>query len=378
MAERAFIFERPRIGVEDPEEPGRVGAGLVLQSLTMTAVPNLPRTPIRSNGRLASVGVTGGKESTAITAEGPLTFTDIGFLFSSILCKPVVTGAGNAKTATWIPDPENPNELANYTVEGGSSAGSMVTDGVHFNDLTLSFSANPGDTATISASGMGKAYDEGNDLTEVTVDVPLEPVSMEQVCVRVADTVAGLAQPAALLKRLVSANLAFSGRQSELFTIDCTEPSFSTALERFFEKTAQIVVMQDAQGIALMNRMRNKAIYWVQYQAIGRQINGTDPAKYFTLTLTFPVFGSGTDRSEQNDMFAATYDMELAYIKDDIFGAGKGGFIKAELQTLTTTITQFTTASALAPVDDIPTDGPGLHIVATPENLQESQEPVTP
>jgi hypothetical protein len=348
MAERASIFELPRIGVETtPGTP--VAANLVLRSLTVTPTPVIPRNPIRASGNMAAVGFTGGKQHTEFGVEGPLTYTDSAFLFNSILGAPTSTTASGQTTITWRPLPQGINTLRTYTFEMGSAAGTAGFSGAFLTDLGISITR---EGATISGSGLGKIYQEGITLTPNPADVVLEPVSPEQVSVFAAASRLGLDQTGARLKRCLSANLNLAGRQSALFTLDDSEQSFSASVERYFDKTAQIVVEQDSQGSALMGSLKSNEVVWIRYVAIGREI-GT--GVNYEMRITFPAFIKSTSRGDTDDIYAGTYDLEPVYV-DDAFGSGLDGYLEVVLKTKAATATQAST------VGSAPSSGNGVQL----------------
>jgi hypothetical protein len=335
MAERASIFEKPRLGLEStPGTP--VAANLVLRSLTIQPTPVIPRNPIRASGNMAATGMTSGKEHTTFTVEGPLTYTDSAFLFNSVLGAPISNTASGVTTLTWLPNAEAANTLRTYTVEVGSGNGSAGFAGAFLTDLSISIDK---DNANVSGSGLGRVFQEGITLTSSTTDVALEPVSSNQVSVFVASTLAALDEPEARMKRCLSANFGLQGRQTPIFTLDDTEQSFSASVERFYDKTAQIVVEQDSQGNGLMGSLKRNDVFFVRYIARGREIT---TGQRLELHVTFPCQISSTSRGDQDDIYAGTYDL-MSIFQSNAFGSGKHGYVEVVLKTIAATATQAST-----------------------------------
>jgi hypothetical protein len=172
---------------------------------------------------------------------------------------------------------------------------------------------------------MGRAYAEGIVLTANPADVPLLPVSVDTVDVFVADTVAGLANAGARLKRCVSASLSLPERMNGVFTIDSTEASMSDTVEKRMSPTAQIVVEQDSQGNAMMQRMRDRKVFFLRlYMKSNVVVSG---ATNYDLQITCPCFVNATQRGDQDDLYAGTYDLTLCY------ESGFAGWIEAVMKT---------------------------------------------
>jgi hypothetical protein len=342
MAERATVFERPRVGVESIASPGTaVAADKVLQSLTITPQPQLVRNAVKANGNKAAVAVTTAKEHTDWQFEAPLTYTDAAYILASGFCKPTSTSpAAGVSEMVFRPKATDPDDLQTFTFEVGSSAGACRFAGAFVSDLTVAFSRNE---AKISGSGMGRRYDEGITLTANPVDVPLIVADPDTVSIYVSDTLAGLSNANARLKRCVSANFSMQGRQTPIFTLDDSEMSFSASVERR-ETTyaAEIVCMQDSQADAIMARMRGKSVFWVRMEAVGATISGSNKFKF---TLTFPCFVNATQRGDTDDIYAGTYSLTPVY-NASAFGASTPGFIEARIVVPTAQATQVATANA--------------------------------
>ena len=338
MSERASIFEKPRIGVEStPGTP--VAANLVLKSLTITPTPVIPREAIYVAGNMASVGQTGGKEYTDFSIDAPLTYSDTPFFFNSILCAPTSATTSGVTTLTWRPDAEGANSLRTYTVEVGSGSGSAGFAGAFLTDLSVSIDKS---SVKITGKGMGKSYQEGITLTVNPSDVILEPASSNQVSVFVAQTLAGLDDPSARMKRCLSASFSMAGRQSALMVLDDTEQSYSASVERRFDKSAQIVVEQDSQGSGLMGALKSASLFWVRYICKGREITTGNP---LTLQITFPAQIKSTSRQDNDDVFCSTWDMEPTSVTG-AFATGKSAYVEVLMKVAAATATQANTAGS--------------------------------
>ena len=370
MSERASIFERPRIGVENTATPGTpVAANLVLRTMTVAPTPMIPRNAIRASGNMASVGMTTGKEHTEFSIDGPLSYTESAFLFASILGAPTSVTASGVTTLTYLPNAESANVLRTYTFEcGAAGTGAAGWSGAFLTDLSISIDTNE---AKVSGKGLGQVYQDPITLSASSTDVAIEPASSNQISVFAAATLVGLDSPDARLKRCLSANFSMAGRQSALFTLDDTQQSFSASAERFFDKSAQIVVEQDGQGATLMGALKNNAIIYVRYIAKGREISTGNP---LLLQITFPCQIKNTGRQDTNDVYAGTYDLEPTFVTN-AFGPGKSGYVEVVLKTIAATATQAAT------VGSAPAGNTGVRPVADITQytaLPATAQPVTP
>lgn len=315
MSERASVFEKPRLGVEAAASPGvPVPANLILQSLTLTPKPVLVRNPIKAAGMARPVGVTSAKGHTEFSYDASLCYNDAAILLSSILCRPTAsTVASGVSSLTFKPVPDAANTLSTFTIENGSPNGASRFPGAWINDATISFSKNE---AKLSGNGMGRRLDDAITLTASPTNVALVPVEPDTVEIRVADTYAHLSDSAYKLTRCASASWSLTGRQTGIVTLDPAQGSFSASVERAHDMAAQIVLHLDSQGIAMMDRYRGKDIFWVRIIATGPEITSGHP---YSLQISFPCYVNQNQRSDVDDAYAGTFDLEPIAVKDGSF-----------------------------------------------------------
>ena len=342
MAERASVFEKPRFGVEDTANPGApVAATKILQSLTVEPTPQLPRDPIKAAGKKRPVGVTSRKQWTDLSFSASTAYQDGAYLLNGACCiasVAAISGAAGCSRLTWLQSGDSADTMATYTIEMGSSVGTARVPGVRVTDIAFNFTPKE---AKITAKGIGKRYDENITLTANPSNVPLIAISPDTVSVYVADTLAGLDDASARMKRLVSASWGQSGKQGPIFTLDDTEASFSGTVERAFDMAAQIVVEQDSQGLAVMNKMRAKSLFYTRIECIGQDIISGTP---YRLRITFISFVSKTQRGDTDDLYTGTFDLEPCEVVD-AFGSGKSGHTLIEMDVPTTFASGMATAN---------------------------------
>ena len=327
----ASAFLRPRWGLEATPGNNAV-ADRCLQSFeNFTATPKLPRTAVKAAGTLAAAGVYGAKDHTEWNGDGVLAYNDITHMLASALCRPVISlVTAGVVDLVYRPNRADPNAIQTFTVEcGGTSTGSTAYTFSHafVNDLSFSFDKNK---ASFSASGMGgQFYEDGVALSSPINNVPQVSIEPDTVNVYVADTLAGLSLPAAKLSRCIAASWAMSGRQTPIFTLDDAVGSYSTIVERKDTSFGgSITVANDSEGMAIMNRMRLKSVFFVRFEATGRDIIAANPYRF---THTFPCFINETQRSDNDDLYVGEYQLTNVFL-DLAFGAGQSGFVETRVR----------------------------------------------
>lgn len=152
MTERASIFETIQIGAETT--PGTAVAALKrLQGLTVEPGIKSEVDTYRPTGVKFPTVSAQAKEWVEATLGGPLTYTDIVYLLSSVIKTVTPSAAGAVYTWLFSPDSNSPDTAKTYTIEQGSSlrahrfAYGLVTG------LTLNFSR---DECTVDGSMIGQ------------------------------------------------------------------------------------------------------------------------------------------------------------------------------------------------------------------------------
>jgi len=124
-AERAHVFQGTQIGVESTKGTV-VAASKRLLDTQFAMSPMTPVKPFRPQGSKAPTTATREKEWTEGTLDGPLSYNDIIYLMSGVLCSSsgpsTPTGATNLRRWTWLPSNFSPDNYVTYTIETGSTA----------------------------------------------------------------------------------------------------------------------------------------------------------------------------------------------------------------------------------------------------------------
>jgi len=346
MSARSFVFEKPRIGLEDITTPGvPVRTDMVFLPMTIIATPNLPRNIVKASGNKFGVATVAGKEWTSFTYDMPATYNELAFVLANVFCVPTSVGG----LLSYRIDATNPSPMRTWTIEAGSTAGAARFPGAYLDDISFSFTEKE---AKVSGKGMAQVFTDVNVLlTASPTAIPLVPIDMDAVSIYVADTYAGLSAGSARLKLCKSATFSLAGRQTAIFTLDDSAPSYSTTVEKKDTTyQAQIVLAQDSQGDALMARMRARNVpFFVKYEAIG--------AGGRRFMLAFACYITATQRGDVDDLYAGTYDLTLCFV-DGTALAGGAGSVYAEITTADTVTTLKVMSTGVTNTTLSPTVGP--------------------
>lgn len=291
MPERTSLYQVAQFGVESTPGTG-VATTKQLLSLTIDVDPQIEVSTYRPSGYAVATVAALNKEWVEAGISGPITYTDIVYLLSSILKTGVVTGAGNAKTWTFEPVVTAVNTPVTYTIEyGGAQRAHEFYYGL-LRDLTLNFSH---DECTLDGVFLGTALADGITMTAGNTAVALVPVLPTQVSVKLAATAAGLSGASAST-RVLSASLSIANRYDLVWVLNAANSSYVAHVD--VEPTIEMKLMMEADsaGMALLTTLRSATTQFVRVEAVGAAISG---GGNYTLTCDFA--GKLSDASEFRD-----------------------------------------------------------------------------
>ena len=306
MTERTSLYQVAQFGVESTPGTG-VATTKQLLSLQIDVDPQIEVSTYRPSGYAVPTVAALNKESIEASISGPITYTDIVYLLSSILKTGVVTGAGNAKTWTFEPTVNAANTPITYTIEhGGGQRAHKFTYGL-LRDLTLNFSRNE---CTLDGVFLGTSLSDNITMTAGNTAVALAPVLPTQVSVKLAASAAGLSGASAST-RVLSASLAISNRYNLVWALNAANGSYVAHVD--VEPTIELKLMMeaDAEGMALLTTLRAATTQFARVQAVGASISG---GGNYTLTCDFA--GKLSDASEFRDedgVYAIEWTLKNAY-----------------------------------------------------------------
>ena len=305
MAEIASIFQLVQLGIETV--PGTaVAATKKLASLLIEPQIKSEIQKYRGTGYKFPAIASMAKEWVEADLSGPITYTEIIYLLSSILGTTTPTAGTTDQTWVFNIDPDGADTPKTYTVEWGDATRALEFDYGLVNALTLSFSR---DACELSGTMLGSAITDSITMTAGTTDVALIPVIPTQVSVKVSDTQAGLTGASALT-RVVSAEWALSDRFNPAYFLDGST-DWAAAVETEPTLGVKLKMEKDAAGMGLLTNMRAGSTKFVRIEGIGNIITGAIP---YTLTIDTACKVTGEPTfSDEDGIQCIEWDMEGFY-----------------------------------------------------------------
>lgn len=273
MAERTTVTELVQIGVESTSGTA-VAASKQLPSLTIDGAIKTNIDSFRPLGNKFSTINAQGKEWVEAKVGGEPTYSEMHYMFSSLLnyAAPAQVGATTAYTWTHAPSSTSPDTVKTYTVERGSSVrASKFAYGI-VSDLTLS-----GDRDNIDLSGMmlGQLLSDGITLTSSGSVTALEQIPMlpKEFSIYADTTAAGLG--GTQLTRVLKWSYGVSGRFNPLWVVDASKTSWVTHVEGPPTAQVKLLVEADAAGMAFRANAQSGASTFIRILGTSGQNAGT-------------------------------------------------------------------------------------------------------
>lgn len=300
MAERSTISQAVQIGVETT--PGTaVAANKRLGSIGFNLAPKVEINAQRPIGqKYANLQILG-KEWSEASLEGAPAYTELPYIFSSLMSAATITsimdGATDTTGRTWAFDSNafGADTPKTYTVEQGSSVRAHRASNVIISDATLNFSRSE---VTIEGTAIAKAIEDNVSLTAAPTMLAQIPVRPTEVSFYLDDTAASLG--GTKLTRALSGSFELSSRFGPLWVVDAAQSSFVTTIETEPGCTFKIMQEADAQGMESLTSMRNGETKFLRIEAIG-PIVYDENAVLVRHRLRLDVAGQVSDVSEFSD-----------------------------------------------------------------------------
>ena len=279
MPELASIYQICNIGLETT--PGTaVAANKRLSGLMIDPQPKTAIKRYRGTGYKFGTVAALNKEWVEASLSGPITYTEIVYLLSSLLDVATIAtpgGGTNSRSWTFAPDSVAADAPKTFTVEIGDATRAQEFAYGLVKDLTLSFSREGNE---LSGTMLGNSLVDGITLTGSPTAIALMPVLPTQITVKLADTAAGL-PGASALTRAVSAEWSMAKRYSPAFFLDAAT-SWGVHVE--VEPTAKmkLKVEADSVGMGLLTQMRAGSTKFMRIGSTGSIIEGAIP---YSLTI---------------------------------------------------------------------------------------------
>lgn len=274
MAERSTISQAVQIGVE--ATPGTaVTATRRLGSIGVEVGAQIDTTPQRPNGqKYANLQVLG-KEWGEASLSGAPAYTELPYLFSSLLSTPTVTPVLDGATPTgahlWTFDSasftaDNPKT---YTIEQGDSARAHRVTYALLQALTMEWSRNE---VSLDGTMVTRRLEDGITMTPGGVMLPQVPVRPSELSVYMDAAATDLGTTK--MTRTISGEWSVGSRYEPVWVVDAALPSFAAHVES--EPDASFTLMQqaNAQGMESLVAMRGGATRFCRLEAVGPIIAG--------------------------------------------------------------------------------------------------------
>lgn len=274
MVERATIFQGVQLGVETV--PGTAVAAnkkLLATSFMFSPAPEV--SFFRPNGNKFNTIASLDFEMTEGDIEGQMSYTDLTYLFSSLITTDTPAASGTTGQE-WVftSDSDGPDTPKTYTIEQGSSVRAQEAAHGIITGLTLTWS---NDGTEVGGTWIGKAISDGITMTAAPTEIALQPVLRTETLVYIEDDPDDL-DAATPLARLLSIEWSLTDRFAPIRVINGTS-TFPAVIES--EPTGEItfMVQADDEGMGFLPDLRAGTTKFVRIQAIGPQI-GAGPATY--------------------------------------------------------------------------------------------------
>lgn len=289
MAERSSLNQVVQIGVETV--PGTaVAANKRLQSIGIEPSVSVDMDTFRPSGQKYAAITTLGKEWTEAPISGRASYTELVYLLSSVVNTAVITTpAGGTTSREWVFTSSSTADDTpkTFTIEHGSGVRADKFAYGLITELGMTFNR---DAIEVSGSLLGRAITDNIVMTASPTVIDLVPIIPTEVTVYLDDTAAGLGTTK--LTRAISADFNLGSRFGPVWVLDAANPSFVTHIETEPDLTCNLLVQADAQGMGLLNNLRNGTSKFMRIEAIGAEIE-TGIDYQFTLDMAVKVADSG-------------------------------------------------------------------------------------
>lgn len=272
MAERSSISQSVQIGVEStPGTP--VAAGRRLASFGFKIGPKVESSTIRPVGQKYATLEVVGKEWSEAELEGGPVYTELPYLFASLMSVPTVTQIMDGATPTgayrYVFDTATFGDDApvTYTLEQGSAVRAHRISNTILTEWSMDWDRNE---VTIGGTAIAKAIEDAITMTVSPTSLPQVPVRPSQMSVYLDNTAAGLGTTKLL--RALKGSVKISDRFGALWVVDAAQASFVNTVE--IEPSVEFTLMQmaDAAAMANLTAMRSGSSRFLRLEAVGPQI----------------------------------------------------------------------------------------------------------
>lgn len=327
MAEIASVFQTNQIGSETTEGTS-TAANRLLGSLSFKSKPEAEVAMYRPDGQKVATVAAPGREWATHQVTGQPTYTELIYLFSSLLKKVTPTAAGTTgKLWTFDPAFNAADTVASYTLEQGDSNRARKFTGLRINQASLEFSRQG---VTMQGQAISRALQDNiGAMTAAPTQLALIPVLGNQVDFYTASTYAGLAG-ATRMARGLKFNWSVPNRFAPVWPVDSSLSSYAAMVELPVPITGELTAEADAEGMALLANLRAGSTLFVRAKATGALI---EASHNYTLQIdtAFKVKGV-SDLTDADGVVAVRWQLEA--VTDPTWGKFTEVQVKNTIATL--------------------------------------------
>lgn len=302
MAERATLFEGVQLGIEST--PGTaVSSGKKLLGTSFMTTPNPDVSLFRPNGNKFDTIASLNREWTRGTIDGQMSYTDLCYLFSSLIAADVsgsVTGT-TGYSYNYVSDSDGPDTPTTYTIEQGSSVRAHEFAYGLVTGLTLTWS---NDGTKVGGDFIGKALSDGITMTATPTEIALQPVMRTETLLYIEDSTAALSGATALA-RVLSFEWSLADRWAPIWAINGTT-TFPAVIESVPNGQFKFMVEADAEGMGFLSDLRAGTTKFVRIEATGPQI-GAGPATYSLVIDTAIKLQESSELHDEDGVYAVEW-----------------------------------------------------------------------
>lgn len=308
MAERSTISQATQIGVE--ATPGTaVAAPRRLGSIGLEMAPQVGVNPQRPNGqKYANLQVLG-KEWAEASLNGSPAYTELPYLFASLLSTPTVTpvtDAGNVATGAylWTFDSDSfaADDPTTYTIEQGDQVRAQRVAYALLNSLSMSWSR---DNIGLDGAMTTLRMEDGITLTPGAEMLPQVPVRPSELSVYLDGASANLGTTK--LTRAISGQFSVGSRFSPVWVVDAALPSFAAQVESEPDASYSLRQQANAQGMENLVAMRGGATKFMRLEAVGPVIQAASNTRHRMILDMAGQVGNVGALSDSDGVYAAEW-----------------------------------------------------------------------
>lgn len=309
MPERAAVTQGVQIGVEST--PGtNVAANKQMQSIGINSAVSMEPQRFRPMGNKFATILVPGKEWVEADIEGIASYSELLWLFASILKDPgaPATLDTSARKYTFAPAAAAEDTVKTLTVEQGGVVRAHKFNYGLVTDLEITLNR---DETSVGGTMIGQRLSDGITMTAGPTAIPNVPIIPNEVDVYLDTTSAGLGTTKLL--RVLEATISISSRFNPVWVLNSANNSYVAHVE--VEPAAEITLMVEADtvGMGFLTQMRAGSTQFLRIKGTSATLAGAATEKYsLTWDAAVKVKEVG-DFSDEDGVYAIEWTLEMVY-----------------------------------------------------------------